>query len=544
MDREYWTGRPTIRRQKTRERVVPVPVYYSPQYSYYTPPYVAPYAYYPSWTASPTWTPTATLYTPSTSDSGGSSDAIAGMGWVDRELLFGVLLSEHESSLELGICWISNIDGWTDGQFLGNDNNNDDSLHFAGPPANRPSCGTRNKRYPLTGAGSFVSVGLFFRHKTINVGSARARAWYFFLLVRNRVQAALNPLSPSFKCIDSTMLFLNRIFRSPSSLSPTLYYAFHFLSLFTLALLINSVITFAEATPVPPEISQQSEIFQFERCTSHKTSGFLFRVGFYDSQSGKSTKSGRGVLVLCIGMNNCFGYTTKTTGGGGGTSATGTQHPNGLVIHTTPQRRTDNSAIGSGIYRRLPNITPNCDKFNSWSGQNHEKTLVDVLMSIADLQNLLTKLDATVTIDSQVSYILAILHYLHSKGMIKTYDKSQIETFLNSSQSITRLPWASRLSWGFRGSKRKQTSSGKWMLSANVKLPKETMPFLCFGFDHCFGLKSDDMIVRDIKPAPKSNSVTGTHNTLYPSFNLQKFKEQLGAPRTSFLARLTAQSQN
>ncbi|KAJ3913439.1 hypothetical protein F5877DRAFT_71565 [Lentinula edodes] len=53
---------------------------------YYTPPYVAPYAYYPSWTATPTWTPTAT------SDSGGSSDAVAGMGWVNCELLFRVLL--------------------------------------------------------------------------------------------------------------------------------------------------------------------------------------------------------------------------------------------------------------------------------------------------------------------------------------------------------------------------------------------------------------------------------------------------------------------
>ncbi|KAJ3861049.1 hypothetical protein EV359DRAFT_84716 [Lentinula novae-zelandiae] len=349
------------------------------------------------------------------------------------------------------------------------------------------------------------------------------------------------------------MLFLNRIFRSPSSLSPTLYYAFHFLSLFTLALLINSVITFAEATPVPPGIPQPSEIFQFERCTSHKTSGFLFRVGFYDSQSGKTTKSDRGVLVLCIGMNNCFGYTTMTTGGGG-TSAAGTQHSTGLVIHTTTQRRTNSPAIRSDIYRRLPNITPNCDKFNTWSEQNYEKTLVNFLMSIEDLQNALTKLGATVTIDSQVSYILAILDYLHSKEMIETYDKPQIETFLKSSRSITILPWASRLSWGFRGPNRSQHWLDKWMPLAGVNLPEKTTPFLCFGFDHCFGLSSSDTIVRDIKPAPKNNLVRGTqyvntlHHfplgsaTLYPSFNLQSFENHLGTSTTSFFARLIGHS--
>ncbi|KAJ3934918.1 MAG: hypothetical protein NXY57DRAFT_992286 [Lentinula lateritia] len=194
------------------------------------------------------------------------------------------------------------------------------------------------------------------------------------------------------------MLFINR---PSSSLSPTLYYPSHFLSLFTLALLISSVITFAEAAPVPPGISQQSEQSEapgethllspgFEKCRPSTKSRFLFRLGFYDSQSGKTTKSGPGVLVLCIGKNNCFGYTTTTTGGGG-TSAAGTQHSNGLVIHTTTQRRTGRPLeINPRVYRQLPNITPDCDKFNTWSEQK--------------------KSDATVTIDSEVSYIRKLRH--------------------------------------------------------------------------------------------------------------------------------------
>ncbi|KAJ4476857.1 hypothetical protein C8J55DRAFT_91367 [Lentinula edodes] len=365
------------------------------------------------------------------------------------------------------------------------------------------------------------------------------------------------------------MLFLNRIFRSPSSsLSPTLYHPLHFLSLFTLALLISSVITFAEGTPLPPGISQQSEAPKkihllpsgFEKCTPSATSGFLFRVGFYDSTSRQTTKSGHGVLVLCIGKNNCFGYTTTTTGGSA--SAAGTQHSDGLVIHTATQRRTGLAEINSRVYQRLPNITPNCDKFNTWSEQNYEKTLVNFLMSIADLQNALSKLDTTVTItiDSQVSYILGVLDYLHSKGMIETYDKSQIETFLKSLQSLQLLqspkplPCASKLSWGFRGSNQRHLGHDKWMLLVDVKLPKKTSPILCFGLDHCFGLKIDDT-VRDIKPTLKSNRgketpYVNTRNhfplgsaTLYPSFNLQNFENHLQtSSTTSFFARLIGHS--
>ncbi|GAW02492.1 hypothetical protein LENED_004150 [Lentinula edodes] len=347
-----------------------------------------------------------------------------------------------------------------------------------------------------------------------------------------------NPSSPSFSCIDSTMLFLNRIFRSPSSsLSPTLYYPLHFLSLFTLALLISSVITFAEAAPVPPGISQQSEAPKknllpsgFEKCTLSARSGFLFRVGFYDSTSGQTTKSGHGVLVLCIGRNNCFGYTTTTTGGGA--SAAGTQHSDGMIIHTTAQRKTGNTAIEPRVYQELPDITPNCDKFNTWSEQNHEKTLVNFLMSIADLRNALThsKATVTVTIDSQVSYILAILDYLHSEGMITAYDKPQIETFLKSLQSPKPLRGASRLSWGFWGFHPKHPRLENWSYVADVKLPKKTSPLLCFGVDYCFGLQSDNT-VRDIKPALKINPGKET-----------RFENHLGTSTTSFFARLIGHS--
>ncbi|KAJ3913440.1 hypothetical protein F5877DRAFT_71566 [Lentinula edodes] len=359
------------------------------------------------------------------------------------------------------------------------------------------------------------------------------------------------------------MLFLNRIFRSPSSsLSPTLYYPLHFLSLFTLALLINSVITFAEGTPLPPGISQQSEAPKkidllssgFEMCRPSRRSLFLFRVGFYDSTSRKTTKSGPGVLVLCIGKNNCFGYTTTTTGGGA--SAAGTQHSDGMIIHTTPQRKKRHTAIEPRVYQELSDITPNCDKFNTWSEQNHEKTLVNFLMSIADLRNALThsKATVTVTIDSQVSYILAILDYLHSEGMITAYDKPQIETFLKSLQSPKPLRGASRLSWGFRGFYPKHPWLENWSHVADVKLPKKTSPLLCFGVDHCFGLQSDNT-VRDIKPALKINPGKETQYvntqyhfplgsaTLYPSFNLQSFENHLGTSTTSFFARLIGHSQ-
>ncbi|KAJ3906776.1 hypothetical protein F5879DRAFT_944567 [Lentinula edodes] len=151
------------------------------------------------------------------------------------------------------------------------------------------------------------------------------------------------------------MLSFTRIFLSPSSLSPALYYPLRFLFLFSLAFLINSVITFAEATPVPLGIPQPSRILQFERCSSAKTSGFLFRVGLYDSQGGKTTKFGQGVLVVCIGMNHCFGYTTTTTTAGGGGSI-------GTVIHTSPRRRKDNNGVSGDAYHRL-SITP--DSSNS-----------------------------------------------------------------------------------------------------------------------------------------------------------------------------------
>ncbi|KAJ3861050.1 hypothetical protein EV359DRAFT_66813 [Lentinula novae-zelandiae] len=349
-----------------------------------------------------------------------------------------------------------------------------------------------------------------------------------------------------------SMLSFTRIFLSPSSLSPALHHPLRFLFLFSLAFLINSVITFAEATPVPPGIPQPSEIFQFERCTSHKTSGFLFRVGFYDPQGGKTTKFGQGVLVVCIGMNYCFGYTTTTTTAGGGGSV-------GTVIYTSPQRRNVIKGVSTDAYHQL-SIKPDCDKFNTWSfsnGPEHNpgRTLVDFLMNIADLQSALRdyphNASDPVTIDSEASYILAVLDYLQSRGMLKTYDRSQIKEFLetlkyaNQLKNANQLPSSSMLSWGFRNFQGK----GRWILLTGVPSEDRKTTLLCFGIRYCFGLH-DKSEVKYLHPVnshqipDKRYLVWMRSSGLYPSFDLQKFEEQLGASRTSFLARLTAQSQD
>ncbi|KAJ3846898.1 hypothetical protein EV368DRAFT_69541 [Lentinula lateritia] len=342
------------------------------------------------------------------------------------------------------------------------------------------------------------------------------------------------------------MLSFTRTFLSPSSLSPALYYPLRFLSLFSLAFLINSAITFAEATPVPLGIPQPSQIFQFEKCTSHKTSGFLFRVGFYDPQGGKTTKSGQGVLVVCIGMNYCFGYTTTTTTAGGGGSV-------GTVIYTSPQRRNVIKGLSTDAYHQL-SIKPDCDKFNTWSfsnGPEHNpgRTLVDFLMNIADLQSVLRdyphNASDPVTIDSEASYILAVLDYLQSRGMLKTYDRSQIKEFLGTLKKANQIPSSSMLSWGFRNFQGK----GRWILLTGVPSKDEKTTLLCFGIFYCFGLH-DKSEVKYLHPVPSHRKPDERYSVwmrspgLYPSFDLQKFEEQLRASRTSFLARLTAHSQD
>ncbi|KAJ4468932.1 hypothetical protein C8R41DRAFT_853842, partial [Lentinula lateritia] len=342
------------------------------------------------------------------------------------------------------------------------------------------------------------------------------------------------------------MLSFTRIFLSPSSLSPALHHPLRFLFLFSLAFLINSVITFAEATPVPPGIPQPSEIFQFERCTSHKTSGFLFRVGFYDPQGGRTTKSkfGQGVLVVCIGMNHCLGYMTTTTTAGGGGSV-------GTVIRTSPQRRNRINGISTDAYHQLP-IKPDCDKFNTWSssynGQEHNpgRTLVNFLMSIADLQSALRvdphNTSDTVTIDSETSYILAVLDYLQSRGMLETYNRSQIKEFLETLKNANQLPSSSMLSWGFRNFEGK----GRWILLTRVPSEDRKTTLLCFGILYCFGLH-DKSGVKYLHPVtshqiPDKRYLVGMRSSgLYPSFDLQKFEAQLKT--SSFLARLTGHSQ-
>ncbi|KAJ3928939.1 MAG: hypothetical protein NXY57DRAFT_977381 [Lentinula lateritia] len=329
---------------------------------------------------------------------------------------------------------------------------------------------------------------------------------------------------------------------------------------FSFALFINSVITFAEATPLPPGIPQASKtpklgLSGFESCLNNPTTGFIFRVGFYDSQTRKTVKSGPGVLVLCIGMNNCFGYTTTTT-----TMTTiaapGTQHTVGTVIHTVPRRRTDGHGIYAPAYQQLQ-ITPNCDKFNDWSptppppphahdlGYNESgTTLVEFLKSIENLQSALhdharsnPNLDITVAIDSPVSYILAVLDYLYSKGMLITYDKPSI---LDTISLPAKIPGASRLSWGFLEPKGK-TNKQRWLKFPDIRFGKK---FLCFGVSHCFGL--DNGRVRDILPIAAKGSLDGRYfyrminPRLYPSFNLQKFEQCL---KTSvFLTKLTGHS--
>ncbi|GAW02494.1 hypothetical protein LENED_004152 [Lentinula edodes] len=235
-------------------------------------------------------------------------------------------------------------------------------------------------------------------------------------------------------------------------------------------------------------------------------------------------------------------------------AAPGTQHTVGTVIHTVPRRRSKEPGIYAPAYQELQ-ITPNCDKFNHWSptpppphahdlGYNEPgTTLVEFLKSIENLRSALdharanSNLDITVAIDSPVSYILAVLDYLYSKGMLITYDKPSI---LDTISLPAKIPGPSRLSWGFLGPKGKTTKL-RWLKLPNIQFGKT---FLCFGVSHCFGL--DNGGVRDILPIAAKGSLDGRYfyrminPRLYPSFNLQKFEECL---KTSvFLTKLTGHS--
>ncbi|KAH7874518.1 uncharacterized protein C8R40DRAFT_1069905 [Lentinula edodes] len=208
------------------------------------------------------------------------------------------------------------------------------------------------------------------------------------------------------------MLSFTRIFLSPSSLSPALYYPLRFLFLFSLAFLINSVITFAEATPVPLGIPQPSRILQFERCSSAKTSGFLFRVGLYDSQGGKTTKFGQGVLVVCIGMNHCFGYTTTTTTAGGGGSIAlgeGKTTTESLEMRTTdyPSRPT-----------RLTAQSQDVISFQDSSDEIRKETG-------------LKKRNGE---DMDTFYFRVLLGYMAAKGIIGNYNRETYGNMMNALQ--------------------------------------------------------------------------------------------------------------
>ncbi|KAF8829012.1 hypothetical protein HHX47_DHR3000773 [Lentinula edodes] len=238
-------------------------------------------------------------------------------------------------------------------------------------------------------------------------------------------------------------------------------------------------------------------------------------------------------------------------------AAPGTQHTVGTVIHTVPQRRKKGPGI-SVAYQQLQ-ITPDCDKFNDWShtppppyahdlGYNEPgTTLVDFLKSIKNLQSALhdcanPNLDITVVIDSPVSYILAVLDYLYSKGMLIAYDKPSIKDLLDTISLLAKIPGPSRLSWGFLESKSK-TNKQRWLKFPNIHSGKT---LLCFGVSHCFGLEGDARRVRDIRPIVGIGGLDGRYffrmfsARLYPSFNLQKFEECLET--SVFLAKLTGRS--
>ncbi|KAJ3807427.1 hypothetical protein EV368DRAFT_66950 [Lentinula lateritia] len=197
---------------------------------------------------------------------------------------------------------------------------------------------------------------------------------------------------------------------------------------------------------------------------------------------------------------------------------------------------------------------PNCTKFNSWSPpQGHDSgiTLVDFLMSIADLEKALREYapmdpHATVTIDSEVSYILAILDYLHSKGMLATYNKPLIKESLETLRNSIQIRGFSMLSWGFRDFQRR----ARCVPLADVQPQDRKTTFLCFGSLYCFGLVDNERVVQNLKP-PKNGRSTDNRrfywmrsSRLYPSFDLRKFEQHLGTSKTSFFARLTGCSQS
>ncbi|KAH7869759.1 uncharacterized protein C8R40DRAFT_723608 [Lentinula edodes] len=137
-------------------------------------------------------------------------------------------------------------------------------------------------------------------------------------------------------------------------------------------------------------------------------------------------------------------------------------------------------------------------------------------------------------INSEISYILAVLDYLQTNQMLVHYEKESIKKMLEQIKSLqinapklSKIPGISRLSWGFYSSSKKT-----WVTASRMKLPSGVkFQFLCFGVQHCFGLDSDGK-VQDIAPQLSGANFVDTRYHLawdnskeYPSFNLKKFEE-------------------
>ncbi|KAJ4467370.1 hypothetical protein C8J55DRAFT_227813 [Lentinula edodes] len=295
---------------------------------------------------------------------------------------------------------------------------------------------------------------------------------------------------------------LSRFF--PSSPSPFAFSSIYLLFFATAFFCI----AFVNATPIPLPSTG------FERCIN--SSGLKFRVAFYDQKTQTTTRSHRGILILCIGQINCFGYTSA-----------------GTVIRPQIQYRTSEvQNVDQDMYYMLK-IVPNYNNFNVWSPKGQPKlTLVEFLTSIVDFKQAMPGTE----INSEISYILAVLDYLQTNQMLVRYEKEGIKLALEQIKStqidapkLSKIPGRSRLSWGFYSWSKKA-----WVTASRLKLPPRVkFQFLCFGVQHCFGLDRDGK-VQDIAPKP-GGSLGSFADTRYhlawdnpkenPTFNLKKFEE-------------------
>ncbi|KAJ3811151.1 hypothetical protein F5876DRAFT_76081 [Lentinula aff. lateritia] len=300
---------------------------------------------------------------------------------------------------------------------------------------------------------------------------------------------------------------LSRLF--PSSPSP-----FAFSSIYLLFATAFFTIAFVNAAPVLLLPTG------FEYCKTHPITKLKFRVAFYDQDTQITTKSHRGILILCIGQINCFGYTSAGT----------------VIPAQMKYRPSDDRKVDRNTYHTLQ-IEPDCNNFNAWSYKGQPKlTLVELLTNIVDFKKAMSGTE----INSEISYILAVLDYLHTNQMLVGYEEERIKTVLEGLKSsqidapkLSKIPGSSRLSWGFYSWPEKA-----WVTASRLGLPKKVVSLsLCFGVQHCFGLDPDGKVQDE---APKKNPNGNFADTRYhlawnnpkehPSFNLEKFEKFKTSP--------------